>query len=131
MLDVIINKPVERGSGDFLVLEKFAKIKLSELHARNSGSLLSHLTAHMRYSMLNTQLSFHGWAIKRDGKMFPVRLRGETQNPQQITKSECLSGSAEAYRDQARRTYVQTGKVIDPKSGRELPPNEKHRFGII
>ena len=131
MLDVIVDKPVKRDSGDFLVLEEFAKIRLSELHARNSGSLLSRLSAHMRYSMLNTQLSFYGWAIKRDGKMFPVKLRGETQNLERITENDCLPGSAEAYREKARRAYVQTGKVIDPQSGRELPLSEKHRFGII
>ena len=60
MLDVIVNKPVERDSDDFLVLEEFARIKLSELQARNSGSLLSRISTHVRYSMLNTQLSFYG-----------------------------------------------------------------------
>lgn len=131
MLDDIVSVPVEKDSDDFPILEGFAKTKLSELQARNSGSLLSRISAHVRYSMLNTQLSFYGWAIKRDGKMFPVRLRGETQNLQQIIEIESLSGSAAKYREQARRTYVQTGKVIDPQSGRELPQSEKHRFGII
>ena len=131
MLDANVTVPIEKDSDDFLMLEGLAKSKLSELQARNSGSLLSRISTHVRYSMLNTQLSFYGWAVKRDGTMFPVRLRGETQNLQRTTESDYLPDSAEAYREKARRAYVQTGKVIDPQSGRELPPNEKHRFGII
>ena len=130
MLDAIVNVPVEKDSDDFLLLEGFAKTKLSELQARNSGSLLSRISNHVLYSMLNTQLSFYGWAIKRDGTIFPVRLRGETQDLQQIIENDCWYDSAEACREKARRAYVQTGKVIDPQSGRELPMSEKHRFGI-
>ena len=125
MLDANVNVPVEKDSDDFLMLEGLAKTKLSELQARNSGSVLSHILTHVRYSMLNTQLSFYGWAIKRNGTMFPVRLRGETQDLRPIIENDCMYNSAEACREKARRAYVQTGKVIDPQSGRELPLSEK------
>jgi len=60
-----------------------------------------------------------------------LRLHSETQDPQQIAKNGRLPGRAEVCRENVRRAYVQTGKVIDPQSGRELPLSEKHRFGII
>ncbi len=130
MLDTIEIKPIERDSSDFLKLEEFANAQLSAILADNSGTLLSRLLTHVRFSKLNAQLSFFGWAIKRDRQLIQVRIRGQVHHREKPEESENSIDNVEANRERVKRAYVQTGKIIDPQSGRVLPRSEGNRFGI-
>lgn len=117
-----------KNTGEFLRLQETAKARVAEINADRGSSLRSRLRTHIALSMLNARLSYFGWAINWDGSMLEVRVQGEAKR--QTNDPEPLRGSKEDIIQRARQSYVSTGKIIDPQTGRIVPRSEGKRFGI-
>jgi hypothetical protein len=119
---------IYEDTADFLLLQKAAEARVTEICAERGTNLRSRLRTHIALSVLNARLSYFGWAIGWDGSMFEVRVQGEVAK--QAMDPEPLRGSKEDINQRARQSYVSTGKIIDPLTGRILPRSEGKRFGI-
>lgn len=128
MFDDFNDGKVCSGTENYQVIQATAKARLSEICAERGSNLRSRLRTHIAFSMLNARLSYFGWAIRRDGSMFEVRVQGEV--PKQTSDPEPLRGSKEDINQRARQSYISTGKIIDPQTGHILPRSEGKRFGI-
>lgn len=121
---------IDRTSEQFSELQEAAQTRLSAIYQRSRTGLLAKLERHVALSKLNAQLSFYGWAIKRDGTMIEVRVRGEPVDLGLDSTPKHPQGSIEELNERARQCFIETGVIIDPSTGRRLPHSERHRFGI-
>ncbi len=131
MFDRYLDGKIEAGSEQFADMSKIAKSCLAEINNAPGVGLVSKLKRYIAISKLNALLSFFGWAIRRDASLFEVHVRGETVNLSVGDMSKPPLGSIEDLNEQARITYTETGKLVDPTTGRRLPNSERHRFGIV
>lgn len=122
---------IDQKSAEFPKLQAAAQSRLAEIHLLSRARLGARLKRHIALSKLNALLSFYGWAIQRDGQMFEVRVRGELVELKLDDKPKHPLGSIEDINEQARIIYTETGKLVDPATGRRLPNSERHRFGIV
>lgn len=121
---------IDAASAQFKELRSVAQTRLAEILQHSGTGLGAKLKRHVALSKLNARLSFHGWAIKRDGTMIEVRVRGEPVDLNLLEHDSLRYGSFEDVNEWARRYYATTGVLRDPKDGRELPVSERHRFGM-
>ncbi|WP_281990747.1 hypothetical protein [Sulfitobacter geojensis] len=128
MFDDFTDGKIHKNTEDFGSLEATAQARVAEICAERGSDLKSRLRTHIALSMLNARLSYFGWAIRWDGSMFEVRLRAAVT--EQKDDPEPLRGSKEDINQRARQSYISTGKIVDPQTGRVLPRSEGKRFGI-
>ncbi|UWP91557.1 hypothetical protein K3X13_10850 [Aliiroseovarius crassostreae] len=122
---------IDQKSAEFSKLQAAAQSRLEEILMFSEARLGARLKRHIALSKLNALLSFYGWAIQRDGQMFEVRVRGEPVDLKNDDTPKHPLGSIEDLNEQARITYTETGKLVDPTTGRRLPNSKRHRFGIV
>lgn len=93
---------VEHDTEQFFELEEIARAHLGVIKQMAGGGALAKLKRHIALSKLNALLSFYGWAIRRDGQLYEVRVRGETINlkldetPQHPTAASRISTNGPA-----------------------------------
>ncbi len=121
---------IDAASTQFDELRAGAQVRLAEILQYPSNSLGAKLRRQVALSKLNALLSFHGWAIKRDGTMFEVRVRNLPVDLNLPEHNNLRYGSLEDVNEWARRYYAATGVLKDPRDGKQLPESERHRFGI-
>ena len=131
MFDAYLDGKIEAGSEQFADMSIIAKSRLAEINSVSGVGLGPKLKRYIAISKLNAQLSFYGWAIRRDGTLFEVQVRGEAVSLRSGEKPKPPLGSVEDLNEQARITYTETGKLVDPTTGRRLPNSERYRFGIV
>lgn len=130
MFDAFPDGKIDAGSDRFSELQRIAEARLLEIERVPGTGLGAKLRRYISLSKLNALLSFYGWAICRDGTMIEVKVRGEPVNLCLDDGQKPLQGSIEELNDQALNCFIETGKVIDPRTGRQIPRSEGHRFGI-
>jgi hypothetical protein len=121
---------IEQDTEQFFELEEIARARLRIIKKTAGRGVLAKLKRHVALSKLNALLSFYGWAIRRDGQMFEVRVRGEPVDLKLDEKPQHPHGSIEDINERARQFYTNTGIVMDPRDGKRLPHSERARFGI-
>ncbi len=131
MFDAYPDGKIEADSEQFAQMSGIARSRLAEVKGIPGAGLGSMFRRHFALSRLNAQLSFYGWAIRKDGTLFEVPVRGEPAKLRKEDGSKPLPGSVEEINEQARIMYTETGKLFDPTTGRRLPNSERHRFGIV
>ncbi|WP_209835578.1 hypothetical protein [Ruegeria sp. HKCCE3926] len=130
MFDAYPDGKIKADSEQFAQMSGIARSRLAEANGIPGAGLGSKLRRHLALSKLNAQLSFYGWAIRKDGTLFEVPVRGEPAKLRKEDGSKPLPGSVGEINEQARIMYTETGKLFDPTTGRRLPNSERHRFGI-
>lgn len=130
MFDHFQDGKIEKTSRQFLEFRDLARARLCAIKQLPGTNVFAHLKRHVALSRLNAILSFYGWAIKRDGTMIEIRVRGEQVDLNLLENDSLRYGSFEDVNEWARRYYAATGVLRDPIDGRELPASERHRFGI-
>lgn len=128
MFDTLADGKIYKSTEEYQLLKAAAQAKVAKISGDRGSNLRSRLRAHIALSMLNARLSYFGWAIRWDGTMFEIRVHGEVTK--QTNGSDPLRGSKEDINQRARQSYISTGKIIDPQTGRVLPRTEGKRFGI-
>lgn len=130
MFDAYPDGKIEADSEPFAQMSGIARSRLTAINSMPGAGLGSKFRRHLALSRLNAQLSFFGWAIRRDGTLFEVPVRGKPVKLRKDDGPKPLPGSVEEINEQARIMYTETGKLFDPTTGRRLPNSERHRFGI-
>jgi hypothetical protein len=115
------------GTDNFQLIQVATQARVAEIRQDRGSNLRSRLRTHIALSMLNARLSYFGWAVRWDGSLFEVPVRGQT--PERSRDSDILHGSVEDINQRARKAYITTGKIIDPQSGRVLTRSEGKRCG--
>ncbi|WP_210093022.1 hypothetical protein [Ruegeria sp. HKCCSP346] len=131
MFDAYPDGKIEANSEQFAEMHRIAKSRLAAINSMPGAGLGSKFRRQLALSKLNAQLSFYGWAIRKDGTLFEVPVRGEPAKLRKEDGPNLLPGSVEHINEQARIMYTETGKLFDPTTGRRLPNSERHRFGIV
>lgn len=130
MFDKVQEGKIEQGTEQFFELAEIARARLRTIKRTAGRGVLAKLRRHVALSKLNALLSFYGWAIRRDGQMFEVRVRGEPVDLKLDERSQHPHGSIHDINERARQFYINTGIVMDPRDGKRLPHSERARFGI-
>ena len=130
MFDNFQDSKIEQGTEQFTELEEIARARLGVINQMAGRGALAKLKRHIALSKLNALLSFYGWAIRRNGQLFEVRVRGETVDLKLAERPQRPHGSIEDINERARQFYISTGIVMDPTNGKRLPHSERARFGI-
>ena len=77
MFDAYPDGKIEADSEQFAQMSRIAKSRLAAINSMSGAGLGSKFRRHLALSKLNAQLSFYGWAIRKDGTLVEVRVRGE------------------------------------------------------
>lgn len=128
MFETLTDGKIAEETAEFQLMQNAAKARVAKIRKDRGSNLRSRLRTHIALSMLNARLSYFGWAVRWDGSMLEVPVRG--QAPERRRDSDILHGSVEDINQRARKAYITTGKIIDPQTGRVLPRSEGKRFGI-
>lgn len=129
MIDKLMQGKVARGSAEFNVLQAYALAKLAEIYPEGGvKGFLAKAAAHLALSKLNARLSFYGWAINREGDLFEVPVRGELP-AQKEGKARPAFLSVEEMEERVRSAAVETGRIIDPMTGRSVPKHNRFKYG--
>lgn len=131
MFDGIPTGKVIKGTDDYKKMCKIARVHLDAIQRRSGSGLIAKLSRHVSFSALNTLLSFYGWAIRRNGSMLEVWVRNDPANSNCSEVPVPIPGSIAEINEKARKWYISSGKLADPRTGREIPYHERHRFGIL
>lgn len=120
VFDHFQNGKIEKTSRQFIELRDLARTRLCAIKQFPGTNVFARLKRQVALSKLNAMLSFYGWAIKRDGTMVEVRVRGEPVDLNLLENDSLRYGSIEDVNEWARRYYAATGVLRDPRDGREL-----------
>ncbi|MCV6596459.1 MAG: hypothetical protein OIF40_05160 [Mangrovicoccus sp.] len=93
MFDAYPDGKIEANSEQFAEMHRIAKSRLAAINSMPGAGLGSKFRRHLALSKLNAQLSFYGWAIRRDGTLFEVRVRGEPVKLCRDDRSQLPPGS--------------------------------------
>lgn len=130
MFDHFQDGKIEQDTEQFFELQEIARARLGIINKTTGRGVLAKLKRHVALSKLNALLSFYGSAIRRNGQLFEVRVRGEPVDLKLDERPQHPHGSIEDINERARQFYINTGIVMDPRDGKRLPHSERARFGI-
>lgn len=128
MFENLPDGKIEKDSVLFEELQAAAKIKFDKLSNITGKRLRQKLKRHMAWLALNDELTPFGWAIRRNGKMYEFNMVNWNRPP--IETPQAPHGSVEDVNHRALQHFTNTGKLVDPRDGKQLPISERHRFGI-
>lgn len=121
---------VAPGSAEFEVLQAYVQEQVSEIYPVGGvKGLIAKAAARIALNKLNARLSFFGWAIDRKGNLFEVRVRGEDDGAV-VEADRPGMLSLRDMEDQVRHYAAGSGFVVDPITGRRVPKEERHRYGM-
>ena len=129
MIERLKEGTILRNSSDFIVLRNYAQTYLKTIYPENAEpGIRARMRRHIKYSKLNTRLSFYGWGIKKDGEMVAVRTRSDVD----VSKPNQLDWT---YRPQEDRKVVKKGLIshgymVDPATGRVVSMHERREYGL-
>lgn len=118
---------VEAGTPEYEALTSFARAYMQHygISGPQKRGLFRGFWRGIKLSYLVDRLEPYGWAIRMDGEMYPVPV---AEVGAKVAPAATQPAKTDA--DVVREGIANTGYVIDPQTGRKLPPHERRRWGV-
>lgn len=114
---------VEASTPEHEVLSTFARNYMMKHGLHKKRGFFRKFWGGIKLSYLVERLEPYGWGVGEDGVLYPVPVKAVGDQPASAVQPP------ETDADIVREGIVNSGYVIDPQTGRKLPPSERHRWG--